>query len=128
MGFGMGLVSVSSLVLIQEIVDWSQRGSVTASNLFARNLGSTLGATILGAVLNYGLGRPKDVGPITSDRLRQVVAPAGAMGEHDRIQLALQQSLNLTFWAMLSISILVVVFAPAVPRPAASKATEDPAE
>lgn len=40
MGFGMGLLSVSSLVLIQEIVDWSQRGSATASNLFSRNLGA----------------------------------------------------------------------------------------
>ena len=43
MGFGMGLVSVPSLVLIQEIVDPTQRGSVTASNIFSRNVGSTLG-------------------------------------------------------------------------------------
>lgn len=117
MGFGMGLVSVSSLVLIQEIVDWSQRGSVTASNIFARNLGSTLGATVLGAVLNYGLSRSKDVGPITSDRLRQILeAPANAVGVDDRIHFALQQSLHLTFWGMFAISLLVVMFALAVPR------------
>ncbi len=129
MGFGMGLVSVSSLVLIQEIVDWSQRGSVTASNLFSRNLGSTLGATVLGAVLNYGLSRSKDIGPITSDRMRQVIeAPAGTVGGDERIHLALQQSLHLTFWAMLAISLLVVVFALAVPRPNASQATGNTAE
>ncbi len=55
MGFGMGIVSVSSLILIQEIVKPSERGSATASNLFSRNLGSTLGAAMFGAVLNYGL-------------------------------------------------------------------------
>ena len=43
--FGMGLSSSASIVLIQEIVDWSERGSVTASYLFARTLGSTFGAT-----------------------------------------------------------------------------------
>jgi hypothetical protein len=35
MGFGMGLLSTAALVLIQEIVPWSQRGSATASNVFA---------------------------------------------------------------------------------------------
>jgi len=54
-GLGMGLLSSASIILIQEIVDWSERGSVTASLLFARNLGSTFGATIFGAVLNMGL-------------------------------------------------------------------------
>src|SRR5581483_6401354 len=47
MGFGMGLSSVCCLVLIQEVAGNNQRGSATASNLFARNLGSTLGATVL---------------------------------------------------------------------------------
>ena len=66
-GLGMGLLSSASIILIQEIVDWSERGSVTASFLFARNLGSTFGATIFGAVLNMGLmhsgaHRGRDVG------------------------------------------------------------------
>ena len=73
MGFGMGLISVPSLVLIQEIVDSSQRGSVTASNIFSRNLGSTLGATVFGAVLNYGLSRSGTLAPVTSDQLRQLL-------------------------------------------------------
>ncbi len=46
MGFGMGLLSNAALMLIQEIVPWTQRGSATASNIFSRNLGSTLGATV----------------------------------------------------------------------------------
>ncbi len=117
MGFGMGLVSVSSLILIQEIVDWSQRGSVTASNLFARNLGSTLGATVLGAVLNYGLTHAKGVRPVTSDQLRQLLTtPHHAVAGGDMaVGLVLQKSLHLTFWAMLGISLFIVVLAILVP-------------
>ena len=57
MGFGMGFLSTAAIVLIQDSVGWAERGAATASNLFARNLGSTLGATVLGAVLNASLAR-----------------------------------------------------------------------
>jgi EmrB/QacA subfamily drug resistance transporter len=130
MGFGMGLVSVSSLILIQEIVDWSQRGSVTAANLFARNLGSTLGATVLGAVLNYGLAHAKGGRPVTSDELRQLLTmthPAVTSGDTG-LGLVLQQSLHLTFWAMLGISLLIVVLAVLVPSIRIGRAEEVPAE
>ena len=69
-GLGMGLSSSSSIILIQEIVNWSERGSVTASYLFARSLGSTFGATVFGAVLNFGLLRSGHAGA-TSDQLRR---------------------------------------------------------
>jgi len=116
MGLGMGLLSVSSLVLIQEIVDWSQRGSGTASNIFSRNLGSTLGATVLGAVLNHGLARATGATPVTSDRLRQLIemTPGSSPGD-TALRLALQHSLNLTFWAMFAITVLTVAIAFMVP-------------
>ncbi|MEA3197917.1 MAG: hypothetical protein QOF32_1969, partial [Gammaproteobacteria bacterium] len=130
MGFGMGLLSVSSLVLIQEIVDRSQRGSVTASNLFSRNLGSTLGATALGAVLNHGLTRSVGVAAVSSDQLRQLLqAPPGTIPGDAGIRLALQHSLNLTFWAVLAVSLCTVLLAllvPAVAIPQLSKAAVEP--
>jgi EmrB/QacA subfamily drug resistance transporter len=129
MGFGMGLISVSSLVLIQELVDWSQRGSATASNLFARNFGSTLGATALGAVLNYGLTHANNGQAVTSDQLRQLLqAPAGAMSADTAIGLALQRSLNLTFWAMLLVSLTIVFLALLVPPVEIRQAAEVSAE
>ena len=115
-GFGMGLLSVSSLVLIQEIVEWSQRGSATASNLFARNLGSTLGATVLGAVLNAGLGLSRKHAAITSDQLRDLLqASEGSVAGDAVVRVALHDALQLTFWAMLAITVLIVVFAVMVP-------------
>jgi EmrB/QacA subfamily drug resistance transporter len=56
-GFGMGLLNTTFIILIQGSVAWAQRGSATASNIFARMLGSTFGAAVLGAVLNGSLNR-----------------------------------------------------------------------
>ncbi len=123
MGLGMGLVSVSSLVLIQELADWSQRGSVTASNLFARNLGSTLGATALGAVLNYGLLQAGSGRPATSEQLRQLLeAPPGTIAT--QTAFAVQHSLHLTFWTMLLISIAIVCLSVWVPPVEMRKAVD----
>ena len=129
MGFGMGLLSVSSLVLIQEIVDWSERGSGTASNIFSRNLGSTLGATALGAVLNHGLARATGGTPVSSDRLRQLIEmPPGSSAEDSALRWALQHSLNLTFWAMLAITVVTVAIALRVPSVELKQASPAPAD
>jgi EmrB/QacA subfamily drug resistance transporter len=119
MGCGMGLVSVTSLVMIQEIVPWSERGSATASNIFARNLGSTLGATVLGAVLNLGLSRSGKM--ISSDQLRQLLEVQDKDGGASGILLALQDALHLTFGAMLLISLVIVFMAALVPPIAISR-------
>lgn len=54
-GVGMGLTSTAFIVSIQAAVSYEQRGSATASNIFMRNLGSTIGAALLGSVLNSTL-------------------------------------------------------------------------
>lgn len=104
-GLGMGFMGVCSLVLIQEIVDVSDRGSATASNIFARNLGSTLGATALGAVFNFGLARSTSDAPISSEQLKLALESASA---NPVIQAAMQDSLHMTFWAVLVIALLVM--------------------
>ena len=106
MGLGMGLISVSSLLLIQQLVVREERASATASNLFSRNLGSTLGAAILGAVQTFGLGAASHM--------------AGAIPGDG----ALQHSLHLTFFALFAISLFCVVFMGMVPSLAAPKQVE----
>jgi MFS family permease len=116
MGFGMGTSSVSSLVLIQEIVDVAQRGSATASNLFSRNLGSTLGATLFGAVLNFGLSHSGNIAAVTSDQLKALLQnQSGALDGSDAIRQVLHQSLHLTFLSIFVIGIFVVLLLLLVP-------------
>ncbi|MDR6815717.1 EmrB/QacA subfamily drug resistance transporter [Neorhizobium sp. 2083] len=115
MGFGMGLLNISGLVIIQDNVGWSERGSATASNVFSRNLGSTLGAALLGAVLTYGLANSV-AGPITSDQVRDLLQGAGGgLAADSPVRLALQHALHMTFIAMFLITALIVVACLGVP-------------
>jgi MFS family permease len=54
-GVGMGLTSTAFIVSIQSNVGWEQRGIATAANMFMRNLGNTIGAALLGGILNNRL-------------------------------------------------------------------------
>ncbi|MDT7618237.1 MAG: hypothetical protein QOF00_5684 [Pseudonocardiales bacterium] len=60
-GLGMGLVAAPSLIAAQASVDWHERGVATGTNMFARSIGSAVGAAGLGAVANSVVtasGRP----------------------------------------------------------------------
>jgi MFS family permease len=119
MGLGMGLLALTSMVLVQEIVERHQRGAATASVIFARNLGSTLGATVLGTVFNVGLAQAGH-GAAEGDRLQRLfeAAPGGASGLADDagVRLALQSALHATFLSMLGLSVLLALVAWLVPR------------
>lgn len=55
LGAGFGLLSTPTLVGVQSMVGWEQRGVVTGLNIFCRNLGQSLGAAIFGAIFNNSL-------------------------------------------------------------------------
>jgi EmrB/QacA subfamily drug resistance transporter len=55
-GLGMGLTAAPTLIAAQSSVGWSQRGVVTANNIFLRSLGSSLGVAVFGAVANAVIG------------------------------------------------------------------------
>ena len=115
-GLGMGLSSSASIILIQEIVDWSERGSVTASYLFARSLGSTFGATAFGAVLNFGLLRSGQAGA-SSEKLRQLLEQGSGDAAGDSgLRAALEQSLHLTFISMFGVALMVAATLFLVPK------------
>ncbi len=78
-------------------------------------MGSTLGATVLGAVLNHGLRASGRLEPITSDQLRQLLNTHSLIGGDAAIRVGLAQALNLTFWAMLVLSLVTVFLALLVP-------------
>ena len=106
-GLGMGLLSSSSIILIQEIVDWSERGSVTASFLFARNLGSNVRRDDLrqrsqSRACAFRGRRRRDVGSASATAGAGFRATVGDA----TLRAALEQSLHLTFVAMFAVALL----------------------
>ncbi|WP_254606440.1 MDR family MFS transporter [Sphingomonas bacterium] len=127
MGFGMGFFSTAAIVLIQDSVGWAERGAATASNLFARNLGSTLGATVLGAVLNASLARGHSG---SLDQIQRLLHGQGSDGQGSAIGAAagragLAHGLHLTFWGVLLIAFTTLALSTFVPRVAFGAARSD---
>jgi EmrB/QacA subfamily drug resistance transporter len=113
MGLGMGFLSTAAIVIIQDSVGWTERGSATASNLFARNLGSTLGATVLGAALNISLARS---GAASTEQIRNLLnSGADAVGGATA-RAVLGHSLHVTFWGVTVIAILTALATLTVPQ------------
>ena len=126
MGFGMGFLSTAAIVIIQDSVAWAQRGSATASNIFSRNLGSTLGATVLGTVLNYGLAHPGHGASVSSDQLRRLLdQPDSLAGAADAVRSALGHALHATFWGIFAVALLTLVLSLLVPRVALTEAPRE---
>jgi len=116
MGLGMGFLSTAAIVIIQDSVAWAQRGAATASNIFARNLGSTLGATALGAVLNYRLAHPSSGPTVSSDELRRLLDDPASLGTGgEAIRAGLQHALHGTFWTVFGIAVLTLLLSLLVP-------------
>jgi multidrug resistance protein len=55
-GAGLGFVASPTVIAAQASVGWSERGVVTANNLFSRSIGSAVGVAVFGAIANAVLG------------------------------------------------------------------------
>ncbi len=126
-GFGMGFLSTAAIVIIQDSVGWAERGAATASNMFSRNLGSALGATVLGGILNLALAQRS--GGVGYDQIRQLLDHPGTAIGDPTVRAALGQSLHLTFWAVFAMTALTALLATLVPSVAMSQGPREmPAE
>lgn len=50
-GTGMGLLNTPLLIVLQSVVDWGDRGAVTALNQFSRTIGGAIGVALMGVLL-----------------------------------------------------------------------------
>jgi len=122
MGFGMGLLNITSVIMVQGTIEWSKRASATAALIFSRTLGNTLGVAALGAVLNFGVvlfaslqGRSELTTP---DHVRDLLAMIGnvAGGAADPgLQPVLDAALHLTFWVMLGFAAITAMLSLTIP-------------
>ena len=120
MGFGMGLLNITSMIMIQGSVEWSKRGSATASLIFARTLGNTLGVAALGALLNYGviLFASEHGTRLSTAEIHDLLGSIGNIlggGADPSLRAGLDAALRLTFWGMLGFAALSAALALMVP-------------
>lgn len=122
-GVGLGLLYTTFVILIQGSVPWTERGSATASNVFARILGGTLGAAALGAVLNAALVRrfvASSAGPSGLDALRGMFdgdpAALRAAATDRALVDALAYGIAQVFMALVVLAALALAAAWLVPR------------
>ncbi|NHC40973.1 MFS transporter [Bacillus sp. MM2020_1] len=120
-GLGMGLTSTAFIVSIQSTVGWEQRGIATASNMFMRNLGNTMGAALMGGILNNRLSlylSQKDPS-LSIEDVNRLLKPAEREKLSESVRGVLQNgltfSLHSVYYAVLAlaiISLLLIFFIP----------------
>ncbi len=72
-GIAMGFGNTTFLVAIQATVEWHERGVGTSSQMFMRMLGQSVGAALLGAVVNFGVHQRL---PEAGDAVNKLLDPA----------------------------------------------------
>jgi phosphate/sulfate permease len=111
-------MSYTAVLLLQASVEWNRRGAANASNVFARLLGNTLGAAVVGAILNLGLHLAG--ARVTSDQVRALLdshSGAAAAPVAAGLRSALAGSLHWVFVAMLVLAVATLAAAWAMPKP-----------
>lgn len=109
MGFGMGVVNTACVVLIQGTFERSQMASALAANAFSRILGTSIGAAVLGGILNAGLQArlTKAHSALTIDSVRHLLEPGSTIAPHQEALLrgALFSGLHAAFIAIVALAV-----------------------
>ncbi|MFF4122041.1 MDR family MFS transporter [Microbispora rosea] len=126
-GVGLGLSASPTMVAVQSVVGWERRGVVTATNMFCRSLGSTVGAAVLGAISNATLSDrfahpPADVAgrlPDSLDATSLVLKAQGAAAHSATasfVRGALYDAVHHIFIALVVVAVLSVAALLLMPR------------
>jgi hypothetical protein len=94
----MGFCNTAFIVSTQGSVGWNERGMATSSMMFMRMVGSSVGAAVFGAIVNFGIHRQLPEAGDTVDRLmlpsaRQMLGPA----ELARLTDAIASSVHIVY-------------------------------
>ncbi len=83
------------------------RGSATASIIFARSLGNTLGATVLGAILNAGISHHAS-GETAAALHNALNQPTGlsTLAADPAIRTIFDAALHWSFWGVVVVAVL----------------------
>ena len=108
-GTGLGLMSTSFVISVQNAVPWNLRGVATASTQFFRTMGGTVGVAVMGTILNLQMiARFAPIFaryPAVVARLPQNIAPSNVLLTPD-----VRQSLPVDFLTQLQTALAHSLF------------------
>lgn len=121
LGAGFGLLSTPSLVGTQSMVSWHQRGVVTSSIVFSRNLGQSLGATIFGAIFNNTLNyqmenAPAELASSTQNILATLEDQSVSETAKSFLRTSISNSMDYIYWGILFFALLIFLWIYLVPH------------
>jgi EmrB/QacA subfamily drug resistance transporter len=115
-GIGMGFCNTAFIVSTQASVTWNERGMATSSMMFMRMVGSSVGAAIFGAIVNFGVHRQL---PEAGDAVNRLMQPAARQllgaAELARLTEAIASSVHVVYVIAGVVSVLSLFLALALP-------------
>jgi EmrB/QacA subfamily drug resistance transporter len=116
-GWAFGFTNIVFVVTTQAAVGWEQRGAVTASNLFMRQLGQSIGTAAFGAVFNLGLYmRIPDANDIVTNMMEPTARARLNPLDVDRYAAAIGASLHVIYIILGILSIVVLALTLLIPK------------
>lgn len=96
LGAALGLFQLPLIVGVQSTVGWSERGTATASILFCRQIGQTLGAALFGAMANAVLtSRLGGAGSL--DSVAHALENPASVADPDRLRRAVDSAVDTVY-------------------------------
>jgi EmrB/QacA subfamily drug resistance transporter len=133
-GIGMGFVTLTTLVVVQNCLDISDLGIATASNQFARTLGGTVGVGICGSFVTAKISQAAHT--LVNSGLTDAIPPAllsniranienlflpevqALLSENTRtiVQEAIAKGVSVVFWIVLIAALICLCFCSLLPK------------
>jgi MFS family permease len=116
LGVGMGFCNTAFIVSIQASVGWNERGMATSSTIFMRIVGQSVGASVFGAILNFGIYHKL---PEAGDAVNRLMTPAARQtlgaSEISRLAEAVGASLHVVYIIAALVAVISLALALALP-------------
>jgi MFS family permease len=127
-GVGLGLIASPTIVAVQSLVGWEERGLVTGTAMFSRSLGSAVGVAAFGALVTAtttarfrsapaGL---RDQLPRSADATGLALRPDAAADVVAYVRQALATASHAVFVALAAVSVVTVASLLLMPRRSAA--------
>lgn len=115
LGAGFGLVSTPLMVGVQSTVNWQQRGVVTSSNIFSRNMGQTLGTVFFAVIFNHSFANSafgKNADKLVQD-IQQNLLSSTEMAGAKHLFYSATQHVYIGLFVMAIITLIILLLSPA---------------